>query len=193
MARSTTNNRLAMKLVLLVGFMLAASFAAVPFYRLFCQLTGFGGIAQRADAAPSAEKISARTVTVSFNADTAPDLPWDFKPAENTITVKLGAPFTTHYTVTNRSDQPIVGTATHNVQPERAAPWFNKVECFCFQEQVLQPGETRDMPVNFFIDPDMITDRALDDVQAVTLSYTFFLAKDQSKAKLPATEKEMTP
>ncbi len=194
MSASPQNSRMAIKLVILVVVMLVASFAAVPFYRLFCQLTGFGGTAQRVAQLPEGDQISQRSVTVTFNADTSPDLPWSFKPEQGTITARLGEPFTVHYRVTNNSQQAWVGTATHNIQPDRVAPYFNKVECFCFVEQVLQAGETRQMPVTFFLDPDMAKDTALGDVQAVTLSYTFFAAKDQTKAKShPVAQPERLP
>jgi len=193
MSGSPRNSRLAIKLLLLVGIMLAASFAAVPFYRLFCQLTGFGGTAQRVAQMPAGEQISARSMTVTFNADLSPDLPWSFKPEQGTITTHLGEPVTVKYRVTNNSQQIIVGTATHNIQPDRAAPYFDKVECFCFTEQVLQPGETRELPVTFFFDPDLAADKALNDVQAVTLSYTFFMAKDQTKAKSSIVSPERSP
>jgi cytochrome c oxidase assembly protein subunit 11 len=178
------NRKLALKLGLLVALMLGAAFAAVPFYRLFCQLTGFGGIAQRAEALPPATAALDRTMTIAFNADVAPDLPWEFVPATRSLNFRVGEPITTHYTVTNRSDRTLVGTATHNVQPELLAPWFNKVECFCYQEQVLKPGESKDMPLTFFVDPDIVKDPDMKGVEAVALSYTFFLAQDQSRAKL---------
>jgi cytochrome c oxidase assembly protein subunit 11 len=189
MQTAPNNRKLAITLLVLVGLMLALSFAAVPFYRLFCQLTGFGGTAQRVAALPDPAKQTARSVSVTFNADTAADLPWHFtKPQPSTITVRLGEAVTTQFHVMNTGSQPLVGTATHNVQPERVAPWFNKVECFCFQEMVLQPGESRDLPVTFFLDADMATDATLKDIEAVTLSYTFFLAKDQSKAKVTSVK-----
>jgi cytochrome c oxidase assembly protein subunit 11 len=179
------NSKIAVKLGLVVGLMLAASFASVPFYRLFCQLTGFGGTAQRVAQVPDVKQVSTRMVTVTMNADVAPDLPWEFKPLDKTITVRVGEPVTTHYHVKNLSQKILVGTASHNIQPDRVAAYFDKVECFCFTEQILQAGESRDLPVTFFIDPDLAADKAQNDVQAITLSYTFFLAKDQSKAKLP--------
>ncbi len=174
------NKKLGWALVGLGVAMLAAAYASVPLYQLFCQVTGFGGTAQRAAALP--QSISERSVTLSFNADVANDLPWTFKPPADKLTLRLGEAVTTHYHVVNNSKHTLVGTAAHNVQPERLGGYFNKVECFCYTEQVLQPGESRDMPVTLFIDPAMAEDRAMDDVQAVTLSYTFFLAKDQSKA-----------
>lgn len=176
------NKALGLKLGVLAVVMVGASFAAVPFYRLFCQLTGFGGSAVRAAAVPATAPTTERRVTVSLNADIAPTLPWEFKPESPSLIAPLGVPVTTHYRVTNRGAVALVGTATHNIQPDKASPYFNKVECFCYTEQVLQPGESRDLTVTFFVDPDMAQERGLDDVQNLTLSYTFFLAKDQSKA-----------
>lgn len=187
------NRVLALKLAAVALLMVGASFAAVPFYRLFCQLTGFGGTAVRATAAPAVVAETGRSVTVSLNADIAPDLPWSFKPEANNLVTPLGVPVTTRYRVTNNSGKAVVGTATHNVQPDKAAPYFNKVECFCYTEQVLQAGESRELTVTFFVDPDMAQDRALDDVTNLTLSYTFFLAKDQSKAQAALLEPAAKP
>ncbi|MBP7252067.1 MAG: cytochrome c oxidase assembly protein [Alphaproteobacteria bacterium] len=186
------NNAMALKLGVLAIVMVGASFAAVPFYRLFCQLTGFGGSSVRATTAPTTPTTD-RRVTVSLNADIAPNLPWEFKPETPNLVAPLGVPVTTHYRITNRSQQMLVGTASHNIQPDKASPYFNKVECFCYTEQVLQPGESRDLTVTFFVDPDMAQERGLDDVQNLTLSYTFFLAKDQSKAKAAAALAKLTP
>lgn len=187
------NKALALKLTALALLMVGAAFAAVPFYRLFCQLTGFGGTAVRADAVPTAQPETDRRVTISLNADIATDLPWDFKPEATNLVAPLGVPVTTRYRVTNRGTQALVGTATHNVQPDKASPYFNKVECFCYSEQVLRSGESRDLTVTFFIDPDMAQERGLDDVQNLTLSYTFFLAKDQSQASAAAAPAESQP
>lgn len=180
MRGSSQNKKLGWALVGLGVLMLGAAYAAVPLYQLFCQVTGFGGMTKRATALP--QTVSERSVSLSFNADVATDLPWTFKPAANTLPVRLGEAMVTSYKVVNNSNQTLVGTAAYNVQPERVGAYFNKVECFCYTEQVLQPGESRDMTVTLFLDPAMAEDRAMDDVQAVTLSYTFFLAKDQSKA-----------
>ncbi len=182
MAGQEQNKRLGWALVGLGVVMLGAAYASVPLYQLFCQVTGFGGTAQRAAALP--QQVSERSVTVSFNADVAPDLPWTIKPVDNNLTVRLGEVTISHYKVINNSNQNLVGTAAHNVQPERVGAYFNKVECFCYTEQLLRPGESKELPVTFFIDPDMAQDAAMADVQAVTLSYTFYLAKDQSLAKI---------
>lgn len=177
------NQRIALTLVVVVVAMAGLSFAAVPMYRAFCQATGFGGTTQRVDAAPGGGAID-RMVTVTFNADIAPELPWEFAPEIQHLAVRVGEPVTVKYHAKNTSNRTLVGTATHNVQPDKMGIYFNKTQCFCFTQQVLAPGQEAEFPVTFFIDTDMAQDHKLDDVQDMTLSYTFFLAKDQAKAKL---------
>lgn len=155
--------------------MLLLAYASVPLYRLFCQVTGFGGTTQQSAAAP--EKQLARTVTVRFNADTDPHLPWDFYPGERQVTVHIGESRLTHFVATNTHTQPTTGISTFNVTPHKAGPYFNKVQCFCFENQTLNPGQTMNFPVSFFIDPAMAEDPDLDDVTTITLSYTFFPLK----------------
>jgi cytochrome c oxidase assembly protein subunit 11 len=169
------NRRLGLILAGVVAVMVGLSFAAAPFYRLFCQLTGFGGATVRAEKAPG--ETHARTVTVRFNADTDPGLPWDFKPAQREITVRLGEPALAFYTARNRGREAIVGTAVFNVQPDKAGGYFDKVQCFCFTEQRLEPGQSAELAVSFFVDPALAQDRNLDDVAHITLSYTFYRAK----------------
>ena len=154
--------------------MVGLAFAAVPLYRLFCQVTGFGGTTQVADAAPLPAEIGERVVTVRFNADIARDLPWHFKPEQREIAVRVGEMAMAVYTAENRSDRALVGSSTFNVTPVKAGAYFNKIECFCFEEQTLAPGERADFPVSFFVDPEIVADRRLDDVTTITLSYTFF-------------------
>lgn len=148
--------------------------AAVPLYRLFCQVTGFGGTTQTSVETP--RSVSERVVTVRFNADTAGGMPWRFRPLQREIQVRVGETVLVYYEAENLSDETIVGTSTFNVTPYKAGPYFAKVECFCFTEQVLAPGERVEMPVTFFIDPDMLTARNVADVNTITLSYTFFRA-----------------
>jgi cytochrome c oxidase assembly protein subunit 11 len=157
--------------------MVGLSFAAVPLYALFCRVTGYDGTTQRADRAPG--HVVDRPVTVRLNADTAPNLPWRFAPEERQVTLKLGESSLVFYRAENRSSRPVTGTAVYNVTPEKAGRYFNKIECFCFGEQTLEPGRSVDMPVSFFIDPAMAADRAMDDVQTITLSYTFFRARSK--------------
>jgi cytochrome c oxidase assembly protein subunit 11 len=160
--------------------MLGLTAAAVPLYRLFCQATGYGGTTQRAEAAPGRELE--RTITVRFNADVDPDLPWSFAPEQRQMEVRIGEQNLAFYAARNRSDHPIVGQATYNVTPFKAAPYFTKIACFCFDEQTLQPGEAVDMPVSFYVDPGIVSDPNTRDVHTITLSYTFFLLEDASEA-----------
>lgn len=152
--------------------MLALAYASVPLYRLFCQKTGYGGTTQVAKA-PSITPGS-REITVRFNADVHRDLPWRFRPLQTEIKVKVGENALAFYESQNGSDQPIWGMATYNVTPDKAGIYFNKVSCFCFEEQVLSPQQRVEMPVQFFIDPEFEKDPDLKDVHTITLSYTFF-------------------
>jgi len=169
---SRKNQTILAGLVVLVGGMTALSFASVPLYRLFCQVTGYGGTPQIAEIHPDA--IGKREITVRFNSDVDPKLPWAFQPSQKAVTVKIGEEKLAFFQATNRSDKPVVGTATFNVTPLKAGLYFNKIQCFCFDEQRLNPGESAEMPVSFFIDPDILKDPNLNDVQTITLSYTFF-------------------
>jgi cytochrome c oxidase assembly protein subunit 11 len=160
--------------------MLGLTAAAVPLYRLFCQVTGYGGTTQRAQAAP--EQKVGQTITVRFNADVDPDLPWSFAPEQRQIEVGIGEQSLAFYRAINRSQHPIVGQATYNVTPFKAGPYFSKIACFCFDHQVLQPGEAVDMPVSFYVDPEILSDPDTQDVRTITLSYTFFLVEDATEA-----------
>jgi cytochrome c oxidase assembly protein subunit 11 len=151
--------------------MVGLAYAAVPLYRMFCQTTGYGGTAQRA-AVPSTQVLN-KKITVHFDANVAPGLPWDFQPAVNDMDLKIGENALAIYRVTNRSDKPVVGTATFNVTPEQVGAFFNKVQCFCFTEQRLEPGESVDMPVSFYVDPAIVKDFDGARVNVITLSYTF--------------------
>jgi len=159
-------------LTLLVVGMIGLSFASAPLYRLFCQVTGFGGTTQVAEQ--DAVEVLDRVMTVRFNADISRDLDWDFRPLQTSVDVQVGATELIYFRATNRSAHQLVGTATFNVTPLKAGIYFNKIECFCFTEQTLAPGESVDMAVSFFIDPDIANDQNLDDVRTITLSYTFF-------------------
>jgi cytochrome c oxidase assembly protein subunit 11 len=158
---------------LVVG-MVGLSFAAVPLYEIFCQVTGFGGTTQRAEAVP--DEILDRTVIVQFDANMASTLGWDFGPVERRVHVRLGEATEVAYRATNNSGSPTVGTATFNVTPETVGAYFMKVECFCFTEQTLAAGESVDMPILFYIDPALADDPLLDYVDTITLSYTFYPA-----------------
>jgi len=174
--------------VIFVSAMVGLVVASEPLYKLFCQVTGYNGTPRIAEGQTSPGSV-AETMTVRFDSNVNRELAWKFKPAVNQVNVQIGEEMLAFYEAKNVSDQPLVGTATFNVMPERIAPYFNKVQCFCFTEQVLQPGETVQMPVTFFIDPDILKDQYARDVKTVTLSYTFFLNQDQSKAKTVAAAK----
>lgn len=153
-------------------FMGALTWAAVPLYQLFCQVTGFGGTPMRADQIPN--EVLDRVVAVRFDSNVAPGLAWEFKPVQRTIDVKVGENVLAFYTARNTSDQPITGTATFNVSPYAAGPYFAKVQCFCFTEQTLEPGESVEMPVSFFVDPSIVSDAEASRIKEITLSYTFY-------------------
>jgi cytochrome c oxidase assembly protein subunit 11 len=171
------NARLAWSLAAAVGGMLALAYAASPLYDMFCRATGFGGTPQVAQEGE--RPILSRTVNVRFDSNVDANLPWRFTPLEREVKVKLGEERLVHYRVTNVSQRPIVGTSTYNVTPETAGAWFNKLQCFCFTEQLLLPGQSMDMPVVFFVDPEMDKDRRYDNIRTVTLSYTFFEARTE--------------
>jgi cytochrome c oxidase assembly protein subunit 11 len=177
----------------LVAAMVGAAYASVPLYRLFCQVTGFDGT-PRIASAPSTQVLD-KTVDIRFDANVAPGLAWRFEPARNTLKVRIGENTLAFYRATNLSDRPLRGTATYNVLPEQAAPFFNKLECFCFKEQLLQPGETLEMPVSFFIDPQIVGDKDAHGVRHITLSYTFYpVAPPQpGLAERPATGTPAAP
>ncbi|MFO1189472.1 MAG: cytochrome c oxidase assembly protein [Alphaproteobacteria bacterium] len=156
-----------------VAGMVGLSYAAVPLYRAFCQLTGIGGTTQRAARAPDTV-VADRPVRVRFDANVNAALPWHFEPVERVVTVKPGEQTLVFYRATNRSDRPTTGTATFNVTPPTAGLFFTKIECFCFTEQTLGPNQTVEMPVLFFVDPAIVSDRRGRDVTTITLSYTFF-------------------
>ena len=158
--------------------MLGLGYAAVPLYDLFCRVTGFGGTTQVASEseAANAERIglaAGQTMSIRFDASTARDVPWTFRPTQPTDTVQIGVRDMAIYTAKNNSNVPITGTATFNVEPEHAGAYFNKIQCFCFTEQTLQPGQEVSMPVLYFVDPAMLEDEAMEGVEQITLSYTF--------------------
>lgn len=153
--------------------MVGLAYASVPLYKLFCQVTGFGGTTQIATSAHTGP-VAAAPVNVRFDANVNPKLNWIFEPVTAPVDLRPGEQVTAYYRVTNPGDVPTTGTATFNVTPQKSGPYFMKIECFCFTEQTLQPGETMDMPVTFFLDPEMATDINTADVDEIVLSYTFF-------------------
>ncbi|MBB4304221.1 cytochrome c oxidase assembly protein subunit 11 [Rhodobium orientis] len=167
-----SNAVIAVACIAFVGAMVGAAYAAVPLYQIFCQVTGYGGTTQRAAAAP-AVPID-REITVRFDANVASGLPWKMTPNERTVKLKVGAVRTTSYKAHSNGDQVTYGTATFNVTPFEAGVYFSKIDCFCFTEQHLKPGETADMGITFFIDPAIAEDKNLDYLKTITLSYTMF-------------------
>jgi cytochrome c oxidase assembly protein subunit 11 len=157
-----------------VAVMVSASFAAVPLYRMFCQVTGFGGTPQRVDA-PS-DNVGERVIVVRFDANVDPKLDWGFQPLRREVRVKVGENTLVHYRARNNASAPATGQAAFNVTPDIAAPFFDKIECFCFTEQTLAPHQSVDMPVFFYIDPKIVDDRRNDRIKTITLSYTFYPA-----------------
>lgn len=156
----------------ILAAMTGIAFASVPLYRLFCQKTGYGGTTQVA-IAPTGQ-IRDRVIRVQFNADVNPELPWRFVPLQHEIKVRAGESALAFYEAENLSDKPIKGMAIYNVTPDKAGIYFNKVECFCFVEQTLEPRRIVEMPVQFFISPEFADDKNVEDISTITLSYTFF-------------------
>lgn len=164
----------AMALLIALG-MLALGFAAVPLYRIFCQVTGWGGTTMRvSESAVPTTPVAGRTMTIRFDSNTSPALPWRFRPERPTDRVAVGARDMAIYTAKNLSDRPVTGTATFNVTPAQAGKYFSKIQCFCFTNQTLQPGQEMRMPVLFFVDPKILDDPDAKDIEEITLSYTFF-------------------
>lgn len=165
--------------------MLGLGYAAVPLYQMFCQVTGFGGTTQRASesdaeiAARIAQSAGGKTISIRFDASVERDLPWSFRPSQPTDTVQIGFRDIATYVARNNSNVPITGMATFNVEPEQAGRYFNKIQCFCFTEQTLQPGQEVHMPVLYFVDPAALDDPNMKGVEQITLSYTFHRAKEQ--------------
>ena len=165
------NRSVALRAALFGLAMLALAFASVPLYRIFCQVTGFGGTTMKADAAPGAV---AGEVGVRFDANIDPALPWKFEPEQATVRIKPGERTTIYYRSTNYTARATTGQAVFNVSPAHAGQYFSKIDCFCFVEQTLKPGESVRMPVVFFVDPKLRTDPATRDIDEITLSYTFY-------------------
>ncbi|MEZ5833722.1 MAG: cytochrome c oxidase assembly protein [Dongiaceae bacterium] len=173
------NLNILMILVGIVAGMTGLSFAAVPLYRIFCAATGFDGTPQRAEQAPT--EISDRVVSVTFTADVAKGLGWRFQPMQRGVKLHIGETKLAYFVAENMESRPVTGRAVFNVSPEVYGAYFNKIECFCFTEQTLQPGQRVEMPVSFFIDPAMLDDPQLKNLNDITLSYTFFRSADDSK------------
>ena len=167
--------------------MVGMGFAAVPLYQLFCQVTGFGGttqVASETDASLAAQAATGETMSIRFDASTASNMPWIFTPAQSTDTVAIGQRDMAVYVAKNTGSQPITGTATFNVEPSQAGKYFHKIQCFCFTEQTLQPGQEVNMPVLYYVDPAIRDDEFMADVEQITLSYTFHRAKEPVSSAL---------
>jgi cytochrome c oxidase assembly protein subunit 11 len=165
--------------------MLGLGYAAVPLYRLFCQVTGYGGTTQRVDEAKAATvTTTSRVMSIRFDANVERDMPWKFRPEHTTDTVSVGARDMAIYVAKNLSDKPVTGMASFNVEPEQAGKYFNKIQCFCFSEQTLQPGQEVRMPVLYYVDPKILDDPDNKDVEQITLSYTFHRVKEDSAGQL---------
>lgn len=178
-AHKPNHTKTLMVLMVILASMVGLVVVSEDLYRIFCQVTGYGGTTQKADA--GSETILAREMTIRFNTDVNNALPWQFKPVQRSVRVKLGEEALVFFKAINNSTETITGTATFNVTPFKAAMYFNKIECFCFTEQTLAPGEEVDMPVTFFIDPDLDKDLRVKEIKEITLSYTFFLAEEDEE------------
>lgn len=180
MQPAAPNNAKNLKVAVVTGSiaagMVGMAYAAVPLYQLFCQVTGFGGTTQRAEAAP--EQALNKTIRVTFDSNVHSGLSWEFKPVQRAQDVRIGEQTLAFYRAQNVSDVPVTGTATFNVSPAGAGSYFSKIECFCFTEQTLQPGQSVDMPVSYYIDPEIVNDPDMKNVSTITLSYTFFQSEE---------------
>jgi cytochrome c oxidase assembly protein subunit 11 len=181
--RQSRHGPVVLLLVGLVACMTGLAFAAVPLYRLFCQVTGYGGVPQRAEQAP--HEILDRTMRVRFDANVDRALPWSFTPVERVVEVKIGETGLAFFRASNNADTPIKGTAVFNVVPELAGRYFIKIECFCFKEQTLSAGASVEMPVTFFVDPKIVEDEDTNNIDEITLSYTFYRTGEPGVAARP--------
>ena len=170
-----------------VALMVGASYAAVPFYNWFCRATGFNGTTQVATSQPAGAPLE-RTITVRFDSNVAPGLPWKFEPERNEIDVKIGQVVTVYYSVTNQSARTTSAQAAYNVTPLTVGAYFQKINCFCFTEQTMGPGEKREMAVVFYVDPALVKDADNDSLNTITLSYTFYPVRDPEPRPLAARE-----
>lgn len=171
MSQGKGSTRTVVALVALVCVMTGLSFSAVPLYNLFCRVTGYGGTTSVAEA--GADEVLDREITVRFDGSVDHDMPWEFKPVETTMKIRIGETGLAFFTATNPTDRVIAGSASYNVTPFSAGGYFSKIQCFCFTQQVLEPGESVEMPVTFFVDPAIMDDEEARRARTITLSYTF--------------------
>jgi cytochrome c oxidase assembly protein subunit 11 len=186
-SRSRLNGTTVALLASVVAGMVGLSFASVPLYRLFCAATGFGGTTQRAETAPT--RIAAPLITVRFDAQVAPGLDWEFRPLKKAIAVHPGAQNQVFFRAVNRTAAPVTAQAVYNVTPTKAAIYFDKLQCFCFNAQTLAPGQSVDMGVVFFVDPDILSDPGSSEVRSITLSYTMFRAPETGSPSASAASR----
>jgi cytochrome c oxidase assembly protein subunit 11 len=187
------NTKFALILVSFVAGMVGLSFASVPLYQLFCQVTGYGGTLNT-EGVVASSNVSERTIKIRFDANINPKLQWKFKPLQNEVTVKLGEQKLAFYEAKNISNKALTGQAIYNVTPYKAAQYFSKIDCFCFTEQTLASGQVVPMPVQFYVDPEILTDPNTKEITAITLSYTFYPVEstdieNKSKINLSARTK----
>ncbi|MGD9919068.1 MAG: cytochrome c oxidase assembly protein [Paenirhodobacter sp.] len=168
----SANSRILFRLLGVILFMGAAAWAAVPFYSWFCRTTGYGGTTNVAEA--GSDEVLDQTIEVRFDANVARGMPWKFRPVQNTMTLRIGETGLAFFEAENTSDRVVAGTAAYNVAPDTAGYYFDKIQCFCFTEQVLQPHEKVEMPVSFYVDPAITRDPDTDRIHSITLSYTFY-------------------
>ncbi len=185
-------NRTAGQMVGVVVLMGSLAWASVPFYDWFCRVTGFGGVTGVSDVAP--DDVLDQTITVRFDGTVARGMPWSFRPVERTMEIRIGETGLAFYEATNLTDRPVAGSASYNVTPYQAGAFFQKIDCFCFTEQVLMPGETVEMPVSFYVDPEIVDDREGKYIHRITLSYTFSEIEmpEGAAAKQAALDGELT-
>jgi cytochrome c oxidase assembly protein subunit 11 len=189
--RRRRNGATVLLLVAVVAGMVGLSFASVPLYRLFCSATGLGGTTQRADAAPT--RMADGLIMVRFDAQTAPGLDWEFRPLQDAVAVHPGARHEVSFRAVNRSAAPVTAQAIYNVTPAKAGIYFDKLQCFCFSNQTLAPGQSVDMGVAFFVDPDILTDPGTREVRSITLSYTIFRAPESASPTASAAPRPQAP
>jgi cytochrome c oxidase assembly protein subunit 11 len=190
-SRSRRNGATVLLLISVVAGMVGLSFASVPLYRLFCAATGFGGATQRAETAPT--RIVAGLITVRFETQVAPGLDWEFRPLKSEIAVHPGAQSQVVFRAVNHTAVPVTAQAVYNVTPTKAGIYFDKLQCFCFNSQTLAPGQSVDMGVVFFVDPDIWTDPSTSEVRSITLSYTMFQAPETESPSASATPRPRPP
>jgi cytochrome c oxidase assembly protein subunit 11 len=187
--KSKNNRTVALACVVFFVSMIGVAYASVPLYRLFCQMTGYGGTTRQ--VVTPANRVLEREITIRFDANVSGELPWKFEPKQREVTVKLGQTTQISYEAINLIKQATQGRATFNVVPELAGSYFNKLQCFCFNDTTLKAGEKIDMPVVFFIDPDMVNEPDLKNVKTITLSYTMFASKKNQPVAQLSDEKKM--